>query len=64
MEYLGISGMVSHNDKDVKEYNILLELLGTEGMLIQFERWIDGNDLSEIIKFTKDTLYENGIDIE
>lgn len=64
MEYLGISGVVSHDDKDAKEYNTLLELLGTEGMLIQFERWIDGNDLSEIIKFTKDNLYENGIDIE
>lgn len=64
MEYLGISGVVSHDDKDVKEYNKLLNLIGVEGMLLQFERWIDGGDLSEIIKFTKDNLYENGIDIE
>lgn len=64
MEYLGISGVVSHDEKDAKEYNKLLNLIGVEGMLLQFERWIDGGDLSEIIKFTKDNLYESGIEFE
>ena len=63
MEYLGISGVVSHDDKDAKEYNKLLTILGTEGMLMQFERWIDGKGLSEIIEFAKDNLYESGIEV-
>ncbi len=63
-EYLGISGVSSHDKKDVEEYNKLLDFLGTEGMLIQFERWIDGEQLSEIIEFVKDNLRECGIDFE
>jgi len=63
-EYLGIAGMASHDKKDVEEYNKLLALLGSEGMLIQFERWIDGEQLSEIIEFVKDNLSECGIDFE
>ena len=62
--YLGISGVVSHDKKDVEEYNKLLNLMGAEGMLIQFERWVDAEQLSEIIQFTKDNLQECGIDFE
>lgn len=59
--YLGISGVVSHDQSDAQDYNRLLKVLGAEGMLMVFERWMDGRDLKDIISSANDTLHENGI---
>lgn len=64
METLGISGIVSHSEQDTTSYNKLLKILGTEGMLMQFERWMDADQLSEIIQFAIDNLNENGHNYE
>jgi hypothetical protein len=50
-EYMGISGKVSHDPQLAKQYNALLEKLGTEGMLVLIERWMDDSDLQSIIAY-------------
>jgi hypothetical protein len=50
-EYMGISGKVSHDPELSKQYNALLQKLGTEGMLILIERWMDDSDLQSIIAY-------------
>jgi hypothetical protein len=60
-KYLGISGVSSHDPQKVEKYNKLLDLIGVEGMLIQFERFIDDGELSDIITQVEDSLYECGI---
>ncbi len=47
--YLGVSGVVSLDSSLSIKYNSLLTLIGTEGMLVQFERFIDDNELSDLI---------------
>lgn len=59
--YLGIAGIVSHDENTTKNYNELLEKLGTEGMLMQFERWVNAEELEQVIQFTKDNLMHNKI---
>ena len=53
--------MVSHDPQKVDKYNKLLDLIGVEGMLIQFERFIDDEELSDIITQIEDNLYKCGI---
>ena len=50
-EYMGISGKVSHDPELTKQYNALLQQLGTGGMLVLIERWMDDEDLNSIIKY-------------
>lgn len=59
--YLGIAGIVSHDEDTNVEYNKLLAVLGTEGMLMQFERWSDTDTIRQVIEFAKDNLFENDI---
>lgn len=61
MESLGIAGIVSFDKSRTQKYNKLLKFIGTEGMLIQFERFIDERDLDDIISQTEDNLFENNI---
>ena len=63
MESLGIAGIVSFDQQRTMKYNKLLKYIGTEGMLIQFERFIDERDLDEIISQTEDNLLENNIQL-
>lgn len=63
MQTLGIAGIVSHDQEKVNKYNKLLRYIGTEGMLIQFERFMDERDLDEIISQTEDNLFENNIQL-
>ena len=50
-EYMGITGKVSHDPELTKQYNALLQKLGTEGMLVLIERWMDDSDLQSIIAY-------------
>ncbi len=61
MESLGLAGIVSHDKEKTSKYNKLLKCIGSEGMLIQFERFMDDRDLDEIIRQTEDNLLENNI---
>lgn len=61
MESLGLAGIVSHDKAKAGKYNKLLKYIGSEGMLIQFERFMDDRDLDEIIRQTEDNLLENNI---
>lgn len=61
MNYMGISGIVSHPQYLADKYNILLDQVGIEGMLMQFERFIDTQELLDLIVQTEDNLFENGI---
>lgn len=61
MEYLGLSGIGSFSQKNTEKYNKLLSILGSEGMLIQLERWMDENDLKSIIESIENNLDENDI---
>lgn len=63
MESLGIAGIVSFDQSRTQKYNKLLKFIGTECMLIQFERFIDERDLDEIISQTEDNLFENNIQL-
>jgi hypothetical protein len=47
--YLGVSGVVSLDPSLSIKYNSLLALIGTDGMLVQFERFINDNELSDLI---------------
>jgi len=61
--YLGVAGIISHDEDTNAEYNKLLEVLGAEGMLMQFERWADTETIREVIEFAKENLFENDIKI-
>lgn len=50
-EYMGISGKVSHDPQLTKAYNAILHKIGTEGMLVLIERWMDDSDLQSIIAY-------------
>ena len=59
--YLGLAGVVGHEEQLTKKYNALLKAIGSEAMLIQFERFVIDEELNDIIKQTEDNLIENGI---
>ena len=59
--YLGISNKVNHENELTIKYNKLLDLIGIEGMLIQFERFIDDQDLKDLLKQIECNLSENNI---
>jgi hypothetical protein len=61
MKTLGIAGLVSHPKEVTEKYNKLLEQIGTEGMLIQFERFMDTEEFIDLIIQIEDNLLENGI---
>jgi len=61
MATLGISGIVSHDPVLTQKYNQLLRLIGTEGMLTQFERFIDHEELDGLITQVEENLLENNI---
>jgi hypothetical protein len=63
MQTLGIAGITSHDQEKIVKYNKLLKYIGTEGMLIQFERFMDDRDLDEIISQTENNLLENNIQL-
>jgi len=59
--YMGLSGVVSLDPTNSTKYNKLLDLLGAEGMLMQFERFVDDSELSDLINQIEDNLLENQI---
>ena len=59
--YLGLSGIVSLDKDDTIKYNQLLKKIGTEGMLIQFERFLNDGMLSDLIAQVEDNLLENNV---
>ena len=61
--YLGVSGVVSLDPVKAETNNKLLNYLGVEGMLSQFERLIDDGDLADLINQIDENLYSNGIDM-
>jgi hypothetical protein len=61
--YLGIAGIVSHSETNTKKYNKLLSLLGTENMLIQFERFMNDEMMTDLISDIESNLIENNIEI-
>jgi hypothetical protein len=61
METLGLAGIVSLDQEDTIKYNKLLKYIGTEGMLIQFERFINDQDLMFLISQVEDNLLENNV---
>lgn len=63
MNTLGLAGIVSHDKEKTSKYNKLLQYIGSEGMLIQFERFMDDRDLDEIISQTENNLLENNIEL-
>lgn len=52
--YLGLAGIVSHNETNTTEYNRLLEKFKPEGMLSFFETWIDGEQLECFLSYVSD----------
>ena len=62
-KYLGVAGIVSHSEDNTNKYNKLLTLLGTDGMTMQFERFMDEEMLISFISHIEDNLYENNIKI-
>ena len=61
--YLGLAGIVSHSKTNVDKYNRLLSLLGSDGMTIQFERFLNDELLTAFISHIEDNLVENNIKI-
>tara|TARA_R110000868_G_scaffold50875_2_gene161961 strand:- start:6178 stop:6567 length:390 start_codon:yes stop_codon:yes gene_type:complete len=59
--YLGLAGIVSLDKDDTIKYNQLLKKIGTEGMLIQFERFLNDGMLSDLIAQVEDNLLENNV---
>lgn len=59
--YLGLSGVTSHPSVETYKYNQLLEQIGDEDMLIQFERFVDTQELRDLITQVEDNLLENNI---
>ena len=61
--YLGTAGITGHDSKSAFKYNRLLDTLGAGGMLMQFERYIDSEDLTDFIQHVEDNLAENDIEL-
>jgi hypothetical protein len=59
--YLGLAGIVSLDKDDTIKYNQLLKKIGAEGMLIQFERFLNDAMLSDLITQIEDNLFENNV---
>lgn len=59
MNSMGLCGIVSHPQDLTDKYNILLDKIGVEGMLMQFERFINTEELNDLINQTEDNLIEN-----
>ena len=59
--YLGLSGLANRPQEMAKKYNNLLNFLGPELMLIEFERFIDNEEFNDLISQIEDTLFENDI---
>jgi hypothetical protein len=59
--YLGLAGIVSLDNNDTIKYNKLLKQIGTENMLIQFERFLNDAMLSDLITQIEDNLFENNV---
>lgn len=60
---LGLGGLSGHSPELVNKYDKLLVLLGVDGMLLQFERFVDDEDLKGLIRSVEDNLFENGIEL-
>ena len=58
---MGLACRANFPPELAKEYNLLLEKIGAENMLIQFERQVDIDGLKDLIEQVKDNLYENNI---
>jgi hypothetical protein len=54
--YLGLSGVASLDQSLSIKYNSLLAHIGTEEMLIQFERFIDDNELADLINQIEENI--------
>ena len=61
--YLGISGKANIKRELAVRYNELFNHLGSEEMLIMWERWADEQDIEGMIEHTEDILKENNINI-
>lgn len=59
--YLGVAGIISHSKINTEKYNKLLQLLGTDNMLCQYERFMNEEMLTDLISQIEDNLYENNI---
>jgi hypothetical protein len=57
--YLGIAGIVSLDKDNTIKYNLLLDKIGAEGMLIQFERFINDEMLSDLIEQVEENISTN-----
>jgi hypothetical protein len=57
--YLGIAGIVSLDKDNTIKYNLLLDKIGAEGMLIQFERFINDGMLSDLIEQVEENISTN-----
>jgi hypothetical protein len=62
-EYLGMTGAIGFDKTLTEKYNKLLDKIGTDGMLEQFERFIDEGELKDLISQAEDNLLENDIDL-
>lgn len=60
---LGYAGVVSHSKVNTEKYNKLLSLLGSDGMIMQFERFMNDELLTDLISHIEDNLCENNIKI-
>lgn len=56
---LGVAGIVTHDKKLTEEYNELLNKIGVENMLIEFERYIDHENLVDLINQIKENYEIN-----
>lgn len=61
--YLGNAGITTHLKEDTIQYNKLLNQLGTDNMLIQFEGFLNEQMLKDFISHIKDNLTENNISV-
>ena len=62
--YLGLAGIVSLNKDKTIKYNEILKKIGTEGMLIQFERFLNDEMLSDLIAQVEENLsFDNKINL-
>ena len=60
-ETLGLAMVVHHPNDVTTKYNALLKQIGVEGMLIQFERFLNSQEMADLIVQVEDNLMENGI---
>jgi hypothetical protein len=62
MESLGVSGIVNYPTDIVRKYNALLHQIGADGMLLQVERFLDLEEITDLITSIEDNLIENCIE--